>query len=177
MTNPTRKPGHQGYLTILDRMRELHIKKDADYAGDARPFDNFRSADEIGVRPSIGAFIRLQDKFKRIQNLLKREGRGIGPSVADESIEDTLLDLSSYALIVLVLRQEEKEDKVEEQGFQPLPVLSQVQSMQAKIDPHTSQALGPPIEVPKVVFDPITQSMKPRDETEDVTPFQWGRMK
>lgn len=103
-----REPGHPKYLQILDQMRELHIKKDQDYAGDAKPFDNFRSSSEIGIKPSTGAFIRLQDKFKRIQNLLMRENRGVGAAVADESIEDTLLDLASYALIVLTLRGEEK---------------------------------------------------------------------
>ncbi len=103
-----REPGHPGFLAILEKMRELHLKKDADYAGDSKPFDNFRSASEVGIKPSTGVFVRVQDKFKRVQNLLKRELRGIGTSVADESIEDTLLDLSAYALIVLVLRQEEK---------------------------------------------------------------------
>lgn len=103
-----REPGSPAFLAILATMRELHIKKDQDYAGDAKAFDNFRSASEIGIRPSTGAFIRLQDKFKRIQNLLRRETKGIGAAVQDESIEDTLMDLASYALIVLVLRQEEK---------------------------------------------------------------------
>lgn len=101
------EPGHPRYLKILDQMRELHIKKDQDYEGDSKPFDNFRSAVEIGIKPSTGAFIRLQDKFKRIQNLLMRENRGVGAAVKDESIEDTLLDLASYSLIVLVLRGEE----------------------------------------------------------------------
>jgi hypothetical protein len=103
-----RAPGHPRYLQLLDEMRDLHIRKDQDYAGEGMPFDNFRGASEIGQKPSIGAFIRLQDKFKRIQNLLKRESQGVGPAVADESIDDTLKDLSAYALIVLVLREEER---------------------------------------------------------------------
>lgn len=104
-----REPGHPRYLSILAEMKALHLRKDSDYAGESKPFDNFRSALEIGVKPSTGALIRLQDKFKRIQNLLLQEGRGQGPAVKNESIEDTLMDLSAYALIVLVLREEERD--------------------------------------------------------------------
>lgn len=101
-----RVPGHPGFLALLDKMRRLHLAKDRDYSGQNEPFSNFRNANRIGVKASVGAYIRFQDKVARLENLLAMEAVGEQPS--NESIEDNLMDVGAYALIILCLREEER---------------------------------------------------------------------
>lgn len=90
---------------ILDRMREIHAAKSHDYAGGTE-FGNFNEAERVGVSGSLGAFIRLQDKYTRCCNLLN----GTKARVKEETIEDTLIDLANYAIIVLCLRKQERDE-------------------------------------------------------------------
>ncbi|MFP4629399.1 MAG: hypothetical protein ACLFMQ_01615, partial [Desulfohalobiaceae bacterium] len=55
--------------------------------------------------------IRLQDKYTRCCNLI----RGKEQMVKDEALEDTLLDLANYAVIVLCLRRAEQSQ--EQDGY------------------------------------------------------------
>jgi hypothetical protein len=84
---------------ILSYMNTLHKAKDSDYA-DNIPYGNFIESFRVGVPPYMGAFIRLQDKYRRCCTLM----RGKPASVSDESLDDTLVDLANYAIIVLILR-------------------------------------------------------------------------
>ena len=98
--------GNPRYLQLLDEMKELHIKKNAGYSGDSRDrWANFRMAEKFGVSAFLGCLIRMSDKFIRIQNLVKNPNN----ELVGESIKDTLLDLSSYALIAYCLLVEEEE--------------------------------------------------------------------
>lgn len=94
--------GHPGFLALLDEMLALHQKKAADYGSDRDPFANIRASAEIGVEPWKGAWLRAKDKVKRIDEFCRRG------ELSNESVEDSLLDLASYALICLVLRREGK---------------------------------------------------------------------
>jgi hypothetical protein len=67
----------------------LYAKKNADY-GDS--FD--KSLDEDGL---LVAKIRLGDKFNRFSQLIKNPAK-----VKDESIRDTLIDLSTYAKMTIM---------------------------------------------------------------------------
>lgn len=89
---------------FLKRLRELHLacvdisaKKNADYANDNDPFQNFRACEALGIDGNEGILVRMSDKMMRAANLLKREAQ-----VQDESILDTLMDLSNYALILAI---------------------------------------------------------------------------
>lgn len=98
--------GDPTYLQLLEDMRQLHIKKNAGYAGDsADRWANFRLSESFGVSPPLGVLVRMSDKWIRITNLIKN------PSFdqVGESIDDTLLDLASYALIAICIRREGKE--------------------------------------------------------------------
>lgn len=98
--------GHPEYLKLLDELRELHLKKSADYGTGKDPFANCRSGAEFGVDPWVGVMIRANDKVQRIKAFLQNG------NLKNESVEDSLLDLAAYTLIALVLFREEKQNKV-----------------------------------------------------------------
>ena len=81
-------------------MRELHIKKNAGYSGDSTDrWANFRMSEGLGVSAFLGCMTRLSDKYIRVQNLIKNpDNEKVG-----ENIQDTLMDLASYALIAICL--------------------------------------------------------------------------
>ena len=91
-------PRFDGLLTHLSR---LHARKQHDYGGDTDPFANVRASKEFGTAPWVGALIRLNDKVNRLKRFAKRG------SLANESAEDSMMDISVYALIALILYKEE----------------------------------------------------------------------
>lgn len=93
------------YIELLKQMKDLHIRKNAGYAGDSPdPWANFREAENFDVSTFKGVLIRMSDKWVRMKNLIKNPSN----EQVGESIKDTLLDLASYALIAVCL-SEEKE--------------------------------------------------------------------
>lgn len=100
--------GDSVFLGLLDTLRDLHIAKSAGYSGvdNDDAWANFRQAHNFGVSPFLGCLIRMSDKFIRVQNLAKNPAN----DQVNEAIEDTLLDLASYALISICLFQEKKDD-------------------------------------------------------------------
>lgn len=81
---------------ICDTIKELYIKKNADYGNS---FGNARKAVPFYT---LG---KLYDKFSRINKLMRDPAR----NVFDETIEDTLLDLANYCIMELAERRWEQE--------------------------------------------------------------------
>ena len=80
------------------RMVSTAKKKNNDYAGAeaSDPFLNFTTVERLGIATTEqGLLTRMTDKFMRIINLTKQEAQ-----VKDETIEDSLIDLSNYCLIL-----------------------------------------------------------------------------
>ena len=90
--------GHPKFYKLLSEMKTLYDKKNADYSGDQDPLANLR---EFGWK---GGVVRLSDKYFRLKNFAK-SGK---LKVKDESIRDTLLDMANYALLTIILYEEEK---------------------------------------------------------------------
>lgn len=88
----TRKEYLENFDSITKQMRELTGKKSNDYATDEDPFRNFRTFGALGI------LVRASDKFSRLRTALcdKRELK-----VSDETVEDTCLDLATYAVLLL----------------------------------------------------------------------------
>ena len=95
---------------LFEKALELLQKKRVDYADNVDPFANFRQSKLCGVEPSKGSFIRMMDKVSRMARLMSKGGVG---GVADESLADTVIDLCNYAVITLLLYQEELGSKKE----------------------------------------------------------------
>ena len=93
--------GHPRFLELLDEIRALHLKKGADY-GDGTDFlANVRVAEQWGIPAWVGVAIRMNDKVTRLQSFAKN---GV---LANEGVVDNLMDLAAYALIAIVLLEEE----------------------------------------------------------------------
>ena len=82
----------QEFKNITQEMLETYSRKNVDYD------DAFtKSLEEDGL---LVAKIRLGDKYKRFSALIKQENL-----VKDESIEDTLLDMASYAIMTVMFNR------------------------------------------------------------------------
>lgn len=99
--------GDARFHRVLAEVGRLHDSKQADYGSEEStytkhdPFANVRGSSEWGVPPWVGAMIRANDKVRRLQKLA-RTG-----ALTNESARDSFLDLATYALIGLVLWEEE----------------------------------------------------------------------
>ena len=78
---------------LLDEMHELYKRKNADYG------DSFA---QLRQRYPNFVCMRLFDKLNRLDTLMKP---GYEAQVADEKLEDTLMDIANYAIMELVERR------------------------------------------------------------------------
>lgn len=81
-----------------DRMIKITKAKNADYTGDSiDPFHNFSRVEAVGIASTEQGFLtRMFDKFARITSFVQK---GV-LQVTDESVEDTLLDLANYCILM-----------------------------------------------------------------------------
>lgn len=86
---------------ILDEVRALHHKKQSDYGRPADPYANVRASEDFGIPGWVGAVIRQNDKMRRLQKFAKHG------NLANESVEDSLIDNIVYGVIALALFREE----------------------------------------------------------------------
>lgn len=98
----------QQYLNLLERMKTLHEKKNAGYAGQDNPdpWANFRMSESFGVSAFKGCLVRMSDKYIRVTNLIKNPAN----EQVGESVKDTLFDLAAYALIAICLMEEHEKN-------------------------------------------------------------------
>ena len=97
-----RHPLSQRFHDLLKEAGELHDRKAADYGSKEDPFLNLKSGHEFGIRPWINSMSRANDKMVRIKQYAK------SGKLENESVKDSLLDLAVYALISLVLLEEDE---------------------------------------------------------------------
>jgi len=97
------RPGSAEFCSVLVEIEQLHLRKTLDYGCDEDALSNIRSSsDVINVTPWAGCILRISDKMHRLRSYFRR-GR-----VEFDGVEDTLLDISAYAVIALVLYRESR---------------------------------------------------------------------
>lgn len=93
---------HEEYLqyhkNMCDKMQSITKSKNHDYAGFCNDaFANFKLVELCGIASVEQGFLtRISDKLSRINSFIKQSVL----NVKDESIEDTLLDLANYAILM-----------------------------------------------------------------------------
>ena len=96
-----RHPTSQRFLDLLEEMRLLHQSKSADYGSQTDPLANIRQGAEfVNIEPWRGCMVRIADKIQRLRTYCQT-GR-----LVHEGVRDTLLDLSAYSLLAIVLFDE-----------------------------------------------------------------------
>lgn len=83
---------------LFRKAKALMKKKNNDYADIKDPFLNFRQCEEAELCSVLtGMLVRLGDKVSRFDNLYNKKKKQM---VKDESIEDTLIDIINYCVII-----------------------------------------------------------------------------
>ena len=95
------------FYKLLEEMKATHDAKRHDYASTEDVFANFRTCEMAGIPAWKGVAVRISDKFSRIMGFARKERL----EVKDESIKDTLVDMANYALIALILYEEDNGKK------------------------------------------------------------------
>jgi len=96
-----------------EKMTSITTAKNKDYAGfddSSNAFGNFTVVENCGIASAEQGFLtRMMDKISRINTFVKR---GV-LNVKDESVEDTLLDLANYAILMAgyIRDKRDKKDK------------------------------------------------------------------
>jgi hypothetical protein len=98
---PSRHPNSARFHELLREAGELHDKKQQDYGSDSDPFANVRASTEWGIPSWVGALVRMNDKVTRLKSFARKG------TLANESAEDSMRDIAVYALIALVLYEQE----------------------------------------------------------------------
>lgn len=84
-------------------MADLHRRKAAGYGtADGDTWANFREAERWGISALQGCLVRMGDKYRRAQNII----RDPLTEQVGEAARDTLMDLAAYALIAVCLMEE-----------------------------------------------------------------------
>ena len=88
------------HLEIVTRLNKLYAEKNHDYGNSFG-----ETYQKLGI---ISALTRISDKYNRLISLATKpeEER----KVKDESIQDTLLDLSNYCIMTVIEMEAEKEN-------------------------------------------------------------------
>jgi uncharacterized membrane-anchored protein len=95
------------FKEVTEKMNELVARKNADYASEGDAFKNFKMCEALGVcSVEEGIVVRMSDKLTRVSNLLNSEAK-----VADEKIQDTLLDLANYSIILSLIISDKSKKK------------------------------------------------------------------
>lgn len=82
--------------TVANEVRDTLIRKNLDYG------DSF--AKRFTKHGILSAFIRMEDKWGRFENLVSGAKANV-----EESVEDTLIDLAGYAILTAVELRKQKE--------------------------------------------------------------------
>ncbi len=94
------------HKAACEKMHAITTAKNNDYTGSSDdPFANFKIVEVYGVvNAEEGFFTRMSDKFSRLASFIKK---GV-LYVKDESIEDTLLDLANYCILLAAYLKDKK---------------------------------------------------------------------
>ncbi len=109
--------GDPRFFTVLEELAVIHRVKAADY-GTEDPLTNLRNSSEFGIPDWVGCMLRANDKMRRIKSM------AIKGKLANESLEDSLLDLASYSILGLILFRESQSvsKSVREQRTMMVPI-------------------------------------------------------
>lgn len=105
----TRAEYIQYHKECCTKMIDIVIAKNHDYAGFTEdPFANFKLVELCDITTTEkGLLARMMDKISRVNSFIKQDIC----KVTDEKIEDTLIDLANYAILLSGYIKSKKENE------------------------------------------------------------------
>lgn len=105
------------FKMYLDRMNDIMKAKNADYAGaQLDALGNFKGVEQLGVcLTETGFLTRMLDKYCRVATFV---AKGV-LTVRSESVEDTLIDLANYSLLLACHIKDKREQALAEFNAPP----------------------------------------------------------
>jgi hypothetical protein len=106
----TREQLLTNHQILCNAARELMKLKNADYAGKGadEPFANFTRCEDMGITTTEKGFlVRLTDKLSRLSSFAD-SGEF---KVPDEKLEDTIIDIINYAVLLASYVKSKQEEK------------------------------------------------------------------
>jgi len=92
--------GAPRFYELVEEIKELHSKKNYNYARTGDPLSNFYQCERFGIPAPLGCMVRMTDKdCRKVEVLLKGD-------IVGEAILDTSKDDSVYNLIFVILWEE-----------------------------------------------------------------------
>ena len=85
------------YMGILAELEAVAESKSKAYGREEDPYANVRASEDFGIPAWCGVLMRANDKMCRLQVAAR------GKALANEGVEESLLDLAGYAIIALDL--------------------------------------------------------------------------
>ena len=128
-------PSSRRFYELIAEMAEVHARKQADYGRSDDPFFNVRSSSDWGMPAWVAAMVRATDKVKRLQQFAQTG------TLSNEGARDSLIDLANYAIIALVLLEDEQIQNMR-QGLRRLTQMSQEMGHYDNIVPFNGSATG-----------------------------------
>lgn len=105
------------FRKITEEMFETTKRKNSDYTGDpGDAFKNFTTVEAMTggvVSTEQGFFTRMTDKMMRFAGFIRTGTL----QVADEKIEDTILDLAVYCILFVCYRRSERRAQFKNEAF------------------------------------------------------------
>ena len=98
------------HAAVLDKASTLTRRKNTDYNPSTDALGNLRLCEHMALAPTaVGIAVRLGDKYSRLCQLVK-----VGDAqrlVKDEKIEDTVLDIINYSVLLLADLKEKGDER------------------------------------------------------------------
>lgn len=95
------------FQDLQEQMIKIMLAKNSDYSNGNRPFSNFEQIELLSgnqISREEATLVRMSDKMSRAFRLLKHE-----PQVLGEKLEDTLIDLANYSLLLIIMLKEKAD--------------------------------------------------------------------
>lgn len=104
------------HKNMCRHMVNVTEKKNADYTGNTdNPFSNLEMCERLGItNTEFGILTRMSDKLSRVISLIHGQNNKESlreSQVSDESIQDTLIDLANYCILLAGFLEKKSQSK------------------------------------------------------------------
>ena len=94
---------NENIVKVIDRLKELLVKKNSDYGNSVFLPPPLAS----GISTEQAILVRIGDKIQRLLSICQKKDR----SVSEETFDDTLKDLAGYIVLYFAAKEDAKNGR------------------------------------------------------------------